>query len=318
MNNNELTFAKDFTEKGFVFSPFNNDENSILFPIEKAQVLKELVEVSPKKSLNDFVYNVEHQKEFHIQLVNKTVSAIKNTQLKKVVVSRKEEVKIADLNSIEIYKSLLSNYTKAFVYIWYHPKVGLWLGATPETLLETNNSHFKTMSLAGTQKYQEDTQVSWGLKEKEEQQLVTDFIENQVTDLATNIKIETAKTVKAGALLHLQSRVEGKLLEHKSLKDLIRALHPTPAVCGLPREEAKQFILKNENYNRSFYTGFLGELNFDENSKKTSHLFVNLRCMEIKNTKAFIYVGGGITKDSNATKEWKETVAKTTTMKTVL
>ncbi len=81
---------------------------------------------------------------------------------------------------------------------------------------------------------------------------------------------------------------------------LIKKLHPTPAVCGLPLESSKEFILKNENYKRTYYTGFLGELNLTKENKNTSELFVNLRCMEIKNSSAFIFVGGGITKESNS------------------
>ena len=109
-------------------------------------------------------------------------------------------------------------------------------------------------------------------------------------------------------------------ISNPTLKTLIRALHPTPAVCGLPRENAKQFILENEQYNRSFYTGFLGELNFQKNKtvSESSSLFVNLRCMNIIDKKVSIFVGGGITKDSNAKKEWEETVSKSKVMKRVL
>ena len=92
-------------------------------------------------------------------------------------------------------------------------------------------------------------------------------------------------------------------------------MHPTPAVCGLPREVAKIFIQQNENYKRTFYTGFLGELNI---ANQKSLLFVNLRCMCIEGEIAEVYVGGGITKDSNAKKEWEETIAKSKTMKKVL
>ena len=102
------------------------------------------------------------------------------------------------------------------------------------------------------------------------------------------------------------------------LYSLVDLLHPTPAVCGLPKEAAKQFILENENYNRSYYTGFLGELNMGLQNKNDSHLFVNLRCMEIEKNEAYIYVGGGITKESNPEEEWEETVAKSNIMLKVL
>ena len=106
------------------------------------------------------------------------------------------------------------------------------------------------------------------------------------------------------------------ILSNASIKDFVSSLHPTPAVCGLPMKAAKDFIIKNEGYNREFYTGFLGALNF-ENEK--TELFVNLRCMQyVENKKLALYVGGGITKDSNATLEWDETENKTKTMLDVL
>jgi isochorismate synthase len=88
----------------------------------------------------------------------------------------------------------------------------------------------------------------------------------------------------------------------------------------LPKAVAKDFILKNEGYNRAYYTGFLGELNFDSFNKKSikSDLYVNLRCMQLKNNQAHIYIGCGITKQSTPQKEWEESVNKSMTMKRVL
>lgn len=314
MNNAELYFTTSFKEAGFVFAPFNTDKKAILFPFDKSENFNEKLNLNLEESIENFFLVDENSKENHINIVEKTIDKIKKSELKKVVISRKELVKISDFDLLKIYKKLLQNYINAFVYCWFHPKVGLWFGATPETLLNIKNDDFKTMSLAGTQVDNGQLKPIWKSKELEEQQLVTDFIRDQLKDISTHLKIDKTETVKAGNLLHLRTKVEGKLSEKSDLKSLIRALHPTPAVCGLPRNLAKDFILENENYDRSFYTGFLGELNLD----KKSALFVNLRCMAIKNKTATIYVGGGITKDSNAKNEWQETVSKSKTMKKVL
>ncbi|WP_439128815.1 chorismate-binding protein [Polaribacter sp.] len=315
-----LDFATNFNEEGFVFAPFNSDEKTVLFPMRKALFLLEKIQLDTIDFNDNPLEPDSSSKVKHIDIVAKAITAIKNSELKKVVISREEEVALSGLDIIEIYEKLLVSYNNAFVYVWYHPKVGLWFGATPETLLQAENNVFKTMSLAGTQLCKENTQPVWKRKELEEQQLVTDFIENQLQSIATSLKIDKTETVKAGNLLHLKTQVTGQLQTDASLKSLIRALHPTPAVCGLPRDTAKDFIIKNEDYNRSFYTGFLGELNFNTSklaTKKTA-LFVNLRCMSMANNKATIYVGGGITKDSVPEKEWQETVSKTQTIKKVL
>ena len=95
---------------------------------------------------------------------------------------------------------------------------------------------------------------------------------------------------------------------------MLALLHPTSAVCGLPKEPALQFILENEGFDRSYYSGFLGPVN----SATGTHLYVNLRCMELLEKEAILYAGAGITAESNPEKEWQETQHKMQTMRRVL
>jgi isochorismate synthase len=320
MKDDSLYYTDTFDETGFVFAPFDRDQKAIFFPKDTSEFISEKLSLILLNSEEKTLVTDDDSKGFHVKLIEKTIEEITKNNLKKVVVSRKEEVTISDFNLIGIYEKLVQNYKNAFAYVWFHPKVGLWFGATPETLLEIDGSVFKTMSLAGTQIYKNTQNVVWKSKELEEQQLVTDFIENQLEVISSNLKIDKTETIKAGNLLHLRTKVTGTLNKKSTLKTLIRALHPTPAVCGLPRDSAKEFIFNNENYDRSFYTGFLGELNLKQNKTefKSSSLFVNLRCMNINKNKASVFIGGGITKDSNAEKEWEETVSKSKVMKRVL
>lgn len=320
MTNNKLIYTTNFSESGFVFAPFDDEKSAVLFPLEEANLCQEEVKLPNFKTLENSFKVDESSKDSHIKIVEKAIDEININELDKVVLSRKEEVVLKNFDIISIYSQLLQRYKNAFVYAWYHPKIGFWIGATPEILLELKNSDFKTMSLAGTQNFEEGKEIIWGKKELEEQEIVTQFIKHQLIGISTDLNVDATETFRAGSLLHLRTKVEGKLLENETLKKLIKALHPTPAVCGFPRKKAKEFILKNENYDREFYTGFLGELNVKTKSSdgRKSHLFVNLRCASIKNKIASIYVGGGITKDSIAKKEWQETVNKTATIKVVL
>ena len=319
--NNTLFCIKNYTESGFIFAPFDDKNDAILIPENQSEFFEEKLPFFTDFNINtDFLDN-EISKENYIDLIEKAIENIQKKRFEKVVVSRKEFIKIEDFNILETYQKLLQKYLNAFVYVWYHPKVGLWLGATPETLLTISDSSFETMSLAGTQVYKGTENVTWNNKEIQEQQLVTEFIKNQLSLITSTLKINKTETIKAGNLLHLKTKIYGILkTQNSSLKVLIKALHPTPAVCGLPIEITKDFILKHENYQRTFYTGFLGELNIQDPKFKiqSSSLFVNLRCMKIENNSVQIYVGGGITKDSNTEKEWEETVAKSKVMKSVL
>ncbi len=311
--NNNLITSKDYSESGFIFAPFDNKEDAILIPKNQSTYIEEGITINGSLTSNTNHNPDTTSEENHIQLVEKGIAAIKNQKFKKVVLSRKEKIELRDFNLIETFQKLLNSYPTAFVYVWYHPKVGMWLGATPETLVSIHNKNFTTMALAGTQVYNDTTNVTWQPKELEEQQFVTDYIIDRLSDISSEITASGIETIKAGKLLHLRTILNGKLKTNTA--SLIKSLHPTPAVCGLPLETSKQFILDNESYHRSFYTGFLGELNIND---KESNLFVNLRCMEVSNKTVNIYVGGGITRDSNPVKEWQETVAKTTTMKKVL
>ena len=337
-NNDELYFAEAFTEKGFVFSPFDAIEKTVLIPEASSEVIScsECAYGSEASitSKNNNDASLASQ-DVHVNLVKAGVKAIESSDLKKVVLSRKETVNLKETQPISIFKRLLNHYKSAFVYCWYHPKVGLWLGATPETLIKIEGHRFSIMALAGTQAYNGSLNVIWENKEQQEQQYVTDFIIDNLKPSADSVKVSDVETVKAGNLVHLKTMISAKLKPDIPLKSLIEALHPTPAVCGLPKALAKQFILKEENYNREFYTGFLGELNLEirkaprsgrrniENrayaiTKKSTQLYVNLRCMQIQDQQAIIYVGGGVTASSNAESEWEETVSKTKTIKKVL
>ncbi|WP_298419947.1 chorismate-binding protein [uncultured Kordia sp.] len=325
--------VSDFTESGFVFAPFDATEKAILIPFEDIQQITiSDISIPEATIVSEHISAKAHQK--HIKLVAKGVETIQNSEIEKIVLSHKEEV-VTEKDPLVLFQQLLATYKTAFVYIWYHPKVGMWLGATPETLVKSKGSTFTTMSLAGTRKLEKDIVVSWDQKEIDEQQIVTDYIVNRLQNVTSNINITKAETHQAGSIVHLRSMISGRISSSVNIGDIITTLHPTPAICGFPTQEAKSFILKEEGYNRTFYTGYLGELNMrEENSRNrnrknqensayrtvrtNSELYVNLRCMELNGRKAILYIGGGIVKDSNPESEWQETLAKSQIMKRVL
>lgn len=325
-----IHMVNDYSEQGFVFAPFlNNDHPILLKPDEVFQTTLE-ESVYQNKNLRKKVTDTTDDEERYTGIVRKAISEINLGNCKKIVLSRSFKAPLTKPILI-VFQELLNAYSNAFCYLWYHPKVGLWLGATPEILVKTSGLMFTTMSLAGTQNVQENEELpSWSSKELEEQQLVTDYIAEVLTNRAQELQIGNVETIRAGHLYHLRSKITGKFTKGM-LKDLITALHPTPAVCGMPLKDSKRFILENENYKRSYYTGFLGELNFrvererntnrknQENSAyksvvTTSELFVNLRCMQKVNDSLVIYIGGGITANSNPKNEWLETESKAQTM----
>jgi isochorismate synthase len=304
---NEITAFSN--QAGFIFVPFHG-ENQVVIPFEgnlftqgNLSLLEKLTDVNLTSESN--------QKEAFENLVSKGVLAIQQGEFDKVVLSRKMFLK-KQISIIATFQNLIATYPTAFRYLFFHPKIGLWMGATPEQLVKINQNQFETVALAGTQLYSEN--VIWETKEKEEQQFVTNYILNKVTSKVNELIVTDAETVKAGNLAHLKSFISGELTADFQVSDLIKTLHPTPAVCGLPKDKTIDFILKNEGYNRKYYAGFLGEYN----KENLTDLFVNLRCLEVENDVVNIYVGCGITKDSIPEKEFIETENKSMTMRNVL
>ncbi|MGJ8684863.1 MAG: chorismate-binding protein [Nonlabens sp.] len=289
-----------------VFSKFDNIDSQVYIINEEELNFK--WSSAAVNSLHTTGIIAEDGKKEYLELFEKAMSELKKSNLKKVVLSRKQEFPKRDTD-IEIFERLLDTYPTANGYFFYHPQVGKWMGATPELLLNVKGDAVSTMSLAGTAlNVGKDTHI-WGDKELEEQRLVTDFIKSQFVKTGiTNIKESALETIEAGHLLHLCTLLAGTT-HSGNIEELINSLHPTPAVCGLPRDKSKEFIMANENYDRSYYTGYLGIVKED-----SSDYFVNLRCMQLFDKKVIIYVGGGVTVKSDVQLEYQETMAKLQTM----
>lgn len=318
--NDHLYFAETLDETGFVFAPFQGNQ-MILIPKSQSVIweadIASFEEDQSKHS--DYPENLKEKERFE-QLIQKALDVIGKGTFNKVVLSRKEILEVPHFDLVTIFTKLIQRFPTVFCYCWYHPKIGLWMGATPERLLKASRKKFCTMALAGTQNFEGKTDVIWESKEIAEQQFVTDFILENLKGLTSEVAISSPYTVQAGNVLHIKTDIEGVINKTSKLNQVVSVLHPTPAVCGLPKETAKEFILANEGYDREYYTGFLGELNkkdFTEKKQK-SDLYVNLRCMQIKEKQAHLYMGCGITKESIPEKEWNESVNKSMTMKSVL
>lgn len=331
--NDTLHTVSDLTESGFIMAPFDHTKRAVLLPFDEV-LIGNVIDLLAEETSNEAGNPSAEVKKKHIGLVAKAIEKIQNSSMDKIVVSRNEEI-VSKTDPLRVFKRLCESYSTAFVYLWFHPKVGMWTGATPETLVRSKGNSITTMSLAGTRKFEPNTHVSWNQKEVEEQQIVTDYIVNQLNDQVSNLTVSDTETHQAGSLLHLRSIISGRMKSTVTIGDVVKKLHPTPAICGFPTEAAKQFILQEEHYDREFYTGFLGELNVREETSRNrnqknqensayrtvrthSELYVNLRCMQLVGDQKILYIGGGITKDSDPVSEWEETVAKSQIMKRVL
>jgi len=254
--------------------------------------------------ISQMVKEVTPESEQHYQKkIGTVIQFVKENQLSKLVISRRKLLKY-DGNSVNLSQSfinLCASYPNAFVYLFLE-KGKCWMGAFSEVLGRFNKQSgaFETMSLAGTLPLSE----TWTQKELQEQKTVTKFIEEVLNNFSEKIEISETQDHLSGNIKHLRTDFKASI-QPENLKELIAALHPTPAVCGIPTEFCREAISRFEEYPRNFYAGYIKVETAD-----FIQYFVNLRCAEFLNNAAFIYVGGGITAESIPEKEWQETELK--------
>jgi isochorismate synthase len=260
-------------------------------------------------------------------LVEAGVAAIAAGTVQKVVSSRAMRRPLPpDFEVLAAFEQLSQQHPTAFVSLVSAPGAGTWLGATPEVLAEvTADGRFCTMALAGTQPLLPNVtpqNAIWRQKEIEEQALVARYVVSCFKQLRLREYHETGpRTVAAGRLLHLRTDFEVNLNEVPFPNlgtDMLRLLHPTSAVGGMPRQAALDFLHRYEGYDRAYYSGFLGPVNVA--APGVARLFVNLRCLQLRpnDREAVLYAGTGLTIDSDPTKEWRETELKLQTVGAVV
>ncbi len=346
-NNVHASTALEDLPAGFMFSPFDKKKdptfikNEVYLALgtgefrgssEKIDKIQDYIlseppssKEPPKESASAVGEKLElpsDQRDHFVDLVTLGIKMIGQGHVQKVVPSRTKEIELpAGFKPGKLFFDLCSTYTNAFVSLVYTPGHGAWMGATPELLIDVSGDTFKTVSLAGTQKYDPErplSEVAWTQKEIEEQALVSRYIINCFKKIRLREFEEIGpKTVRAGNLIHLKTEysVDMAATNFPNLGSvMLDLLHPTSAICGMPLQASLDFILEHEHYDREFFSGYLGPVNFNN---KTS-LFVNLRCMKLHNGTATLYAGAGVTEDSDPAKEWLETEMKMNTLLNII
>ncbi len=306
------------SETGFIMAPFDtrNGHRYILIRpdlvIQGGDISREQmkqVEAIPARSapLWNGQMPVVTGRDTYMKQVDAIRSSISTGSFQKAVLSR---IKVIEGDYImkvpKLFQAMCRRHPNAFVYLFKSDE-NFWMGASPEPLMRLRDGRISTVSLAGTRPYAErHLDINkWTAKEVLEQEYVTRYIHDVLWDFKVrDYRVSSPYVKKAGNLVHIRTdfsfdfqKIDGRLWE------FVDAMHPTPAVAGQPKADAIDFIKKLEPHDRDYYTGFLGPLNHD----RQIDLFVNLRCIKITPRYLSLYVGGGITLDSDPGDEWNET-----------
>ena len=306
-------------KQGFIFAPFQSKLVDFYTDLEKIND-NNIYQQFYFLELNHPLANEEtSQKEF-LLAVQKSLELIEQKKINKICLSRRFFIKKKNFKLMIFFEKLVRNYKSSFVYLISNEKLGTWIGASPELLLGYDDKKKKvsTVSLAGTKSLQEEKTYNnnWDDKNIQEQSFVTDYIISIFKKLHfQNIKISSINQFTQGLISHIKTDICATVEDSsKSIPLLLEHLHPTPAVCGYPKAASIEKIILLEKYPRSYYTGYLGPVNF---CQKTD-LFVNIRCMQSLITHHLLYAGVGIVKGSQPQKEWEETEMKLNILKSHL
>lgn len=311
--NGKSTILQHYSElgnsEGFAVAPFAISDGCPLVLIVPEETTVSKVEFTnagdynlPNAASGTTANSDTYFKDFHLfhgQLCNGTFS--------KIVLARAATVENSQ-PAERLFMHACNLYPRLFIALVHTPQTGTWLTATPEILLENDGHNCHTMALAGTMKVGE---IEWSEKNIEEQRIVARYIAGCISQYTDAYHEEGPYAARAGQVMHLRSDFTFRLKDNDNFGSLIEQLHPTPAVCGLPKQETYDFIISNESLQREYYSGFMGPVNLDGET----HLYVTLRCMRIENGACRLYAGGGLLKDSDAQSEWNETEIKMETMK---
>lgn len=243
--------------------------------------------------------------------VDESLSKIEKGCLEKIVLARRKTLKFSrPLDPNDLIMGLAEKSQGAYLFYFRNEFGNCYLGASPERLYSRRHRRIESEAIAGTRERSQDCKIDRQLeidllnsqKDCLEQQLVCSEIERKLAVLCCDFGVvDDRKVIKLPNVQHLRTRFGGILKRDIDDWNIVDALHPTPAVCGLPSEEAFSFIMECEPFDRGCYAGPVGYIGKDH-----AEFAVGIRSALIEQENLHLFAGAGIVKGSNAKDEWGE------------
>lgn len=243
----------------------------------------------------------------YAQAVTQAVRRIRQGELVKVVLARRGTV---DFESVPSASALLARlgarHPDCVRYAWRRG-AKTWLGATPETLVQVQGRRLSTVALAGTRPSAQAGELLGSLKDRHEHAIVVDAIRGAIAPYTQGLPPTREPVIRRlHGLAHLQTPIAAELREDVDFLRLVLALHPTPAVCGLPTARAAELLAALEPEPRGLYAGPFLRLSPDGDG----HAVVALRGALLEGRSAMLPAGAGIVEGSDSEAELAETRVK--------
>ena len=261
------------------------------------------------------VKRTEIKRDDYLASIQKVTDVIKAKQAEKVVISRALKLEFAKpLSAASALYQASEEQPESFLF-GLEAGSQFFFGATPERLVKVKDRQALSTCLAGSiprgRTVERDTQLGEELlndkKNRSEHPYVVSMISKVFGIHTTQVTVpKSPKLMKIRDIQHLYTPVEGELVPGSTLLDLVRDLHPTPALGGEPKQEAMSLIRQYETMNRGFYAAPIGWID----AKGNGEFAVAIRSALLSGKEAYLYAGGGIVEDSEPASEYDETWVK--------
>ena len=258
------------------------------------------------------------------QTVVQAVNEIKKDRAKKIVLAREMRITLnRQANITDMLRKLIHTQPNSYIFA-FEQGDNCFIGATPERLVQVEKEKLLSTCLAGTaprgETRERDAQIAReelleNAKNREEHEYVVQMIKQSIEDSCEHIDIPEAPVIyPLRNLQHLYTPVKAILKPGYSVFDLIKKLHPTPALGGVPTETALAFMREHELLDRGWYGAPIGWLD----SNDISEFAVALRSGLVQANEVSLFAGCGIMRDSDPEMEFAETKMKFLPMLQVL
>ncbi|MCY4537155.1 MAG: isochorismate synthase [Chloroflexi bacterium] len=236
-------------------------------------------------------------------------------ELNKVVLARAAELRFEErVRMLPILSHLTGNYADCYRFLFEPRPRFAFYGASPELLASVRGKRIETMALAGSigrgSDGDDDSRLGRELlrshKNRQEHRIVVDKIRDRLLPLTESLEIAPPGLLKLKNIQHLHSPIHGRLKRATGILALVKALHPTPALGGDPRERAMRLIRDLEPIPRGWYGAPVGWIDANLDGQFT----VAIRSAVAQESRVWIYAGAGIVAESQPESEWEETALK--------
>ena len=296
----------------------------------KNQIERKLSELEPVTKADEYTLSPVQDASFSLETpgtdskeyfqwvenIKKAKQAISKEEFKKVVLARQLNIKLdRKIKDTHILNRLRVQYPDCYSFLIRQDGDSSFIGCTPERLASFNSKFVLTEGLAGSisrgKTASEDAVLEYNLlhssKDLHEHGIVLDAIEENLGHYSDNVQHPEAPQIKKlSNVQHLYTPITAKIKNGVSRTEVLKTLHPTPAVGGFPKEKAVEFIKEHEDFNRGWYAAPIGWINAHGNGE----FIVAIRSGLIKNDEVRFFAGCGIVEDSDPEKEWEETNLK--------